>query len=90
MALEATLCDVLTRHDDTVFGHWDYISRQVVASPFKPVDYMDRIDIFGYIVMVNVSLAGDILIQTVNLLHFRQGCQRGHIADLGLSAGKHS
>lgn len=48
MALEATLCDVLTRHDDTVFGHWDYISRQVVASPFKPVDYMDRIDIFGY------------------------------------------
>lgn len=48
MALEATLCDVLTRRDDTIFGHWDYISRQVVASPFKPVNYMDRIDIFGY------------------------------------------
>lgn len=48
LALEATLCDVLTRYDNTIFGHWDYISRQVVASPFKPVEYMDRIDIFGY------------------------------------------
>lgn len=48
MALEAALCDVLTRQDDTIFGHWDYISRQVVASPFKPVAYMDKMDIFGY------------------------------------------
>lgn len=31
-----------------VFGKWSYLSRQVNASPFKPVDYMDRIDIFGY------------------------------------------
>lgn len=30
-----------------VFGTWDYLSHQVNASPFKPVDYMDRIDIFG-------------------------------------------
>lgn len=30
------------------FGTWDYLSHQVIASPFKPVDYMDRIDIFGY------------------------------------------
>ncbi len=27
---------------------WDYISHQVIASPFKPISYMDRIDIFGY------------------------------------------
>lgn len=31
-----------------VFGHWDYLSHQVVASPFKPVDYMDKMDVFGY------------------------------------------
>jgi len=48
MALEAALCDILTHRSDTVFGHWDYISHQVAASPFKPVDYMDKIDIFGY------------------------------------------
>jgi hypothetical protein len=31
-----------------VFGKWDYVSHQVAASPFKPVDYMDRMDVFGY------------------------------------------
>ena len=39
-------------HDDSlatsVFGKWDYLSHQVHASPAKPVEYMDRIDIFGY------------------------------------------
>lgn len=46
--LEAALCDILTHRDDTLFGHWDYISHQVVASPFKPVKFMDKMDIFGY------------------------------------------
>lgn len=32
----------------SVFGKWDYLSHQVHASPFKPVKYMDRMDIFGY------------------------------------------
>ena len=31
-----------------VFGRWDYLSHQVNASPFKPVAYMDKIDVFGY------------------------------------------
>lgn len=31
-----------------IFGHWDYLDRQVNASPFKPIKYMDKIDIFGY------------------------------------------
>lgn len=31
-----------------VFGRWDYLSHQVVASPFKPIDYMDKMDVFGY------------------------------------------
>lgn len=33
---------------DNVFGHWDYLSHQVIASPFKPIDYMDKMDVFGY------------------------------------------
>src|SRR4051812_44960519 len=31
-----------------LFGKWDYLSHQVAASPFKPVDYMDKMDVFGY------------------------------------------
>lgn len=31
-----------------VFGDWDYISHQVAASPAKSIQYMDRMDVFGY------------------------------------------
>lgn len=51
MAIEAGIIDQLTRvdsHTTEIFGKWDYISHQVVASPFKAIDYMDKIDIFGY------------------------------------------
>ena len=47
MAIEAALCEILTEDND-VFGKWDYVSHQVIASPFKPIDYMDKMDIFGY------------------------------------------
>lgn len=47
MAIEAALCELLIKNNDT-FGVWDYVSHQVVASPFKAVDYMDKMDIFGY------------------------------------------
>ena len=48
MAIEAALCELLSKKSDTLFGHWDYISHQVIASPFKAIDYMDKMDIFGY------------------------------------------
>lgn len=32
----------------TVFGDWDYLSHQVAASPPKSIQWMDRMDIFGY------------------------------------------
>ena len=48
MALEAVLCEILSKEDRSPFGKWDYISHQVPASPFKPIDYMDKMDIFGY------------------------------------------
>jgi len=32
-----------------IFGDWDYVANQYPASPQKPVRYMDRIDIFGYV-----------------------------------------
>lgn len=48
MAIEAALCDILGKDNETPFGKWDYVSHQVAASPFKPIDYMDKMDIFGY------------------------------------------
>lgn len=48
MALEAGILDYISNRRTDIFGYWDYISHQVVASPFKPVDYMDKMDIFGY------------------------------------------
>lgn len=48
MAIEAALLDILSNNRDSIFGKWDYISHQVVASPFKPIDYMDKMDVFGF------------------------------------------
>lgn len=51
MAIEAgTLCQLAINDLSTckIFGKWDYLSRQVIASPFKPIDYMDKMDLFGY------------------------------------------
>lgn len=47
MALELGVLDLI-QNSDTIFGKWDYLSHQVIASPFKPIDYMDKMDIFGY------------------------------------------
>lgn len=48
MALEVGILDYISNKKTLVFGDWDYLSHQVIASPFKPVDYMDKMDIFGY------------------------------------------
>lgn len=48
MAIEAALMDILSNEKDSIIGLWDYLSHQVVASPFKPIDYMDKMDMFGF------------------------------------------
>ncbi|QDP99696.1 hypothetical protein FOH38_03515 [Lysinibacillus fusiformis] len=48
MAIEAGVIDYIVNNSKCIFGNWDYISHQVVASPFKPVFYVDKMDIFGY------------------------------------------
>ncbi len=48
MLIESLLIQsIITSQTDT-FGRWDYLSHQLIASPFKPLKYIDRIDIFGY------------------------------------------
>lgn len=48
MAIESSIVDIISSDLNSIFGKWDYISHQVIASPFKPIEYMDKMDIFGY------------------------------------------
>ena len=51
MLLEVGLLYQLVNHDElteAVFGTWDYLSHQVAASPMKPVQWIDRIDVFAF------------------------------------------
>ena len=51
MAIEMGILHQISSEDEdtcNVFGKWDYLSHQVIASPFKPIDYMDKMDLFGY------------------------------------------
>jgi hypothetical protein len=51
MLVECAILNQLTRkvkNTTNIFGHWNYLSHQIGASPFKPIAYMDRMDIFGY------------------------------------------
>lgn len=47
MAIEAGIIYIIS-NGNSIFGEWDYISHQVIASPFKAIDYMDKMDVFGY------------------------------------------
>jgi hypothetical protein len=49
--LQGWLVDHIARRDPAVeglFGSWDYVTNQEPASPFKPREYMDKIDVFGW------------------------------------------
>lgn len=47
MALEAAVVYDLCHSRIPELGYWDYVSHQVIASPFKPIDYMDKIDVLA-------------------------------------------
>ena len=47
MLVEAAVIEELQKTDGA-FGNWDYVSHQVIASPFKPISYIDKIDVFAY------------------------------------------
>ncbi|MCH5343559.1 MAG: hypothetical protein J1E64_05920 [Acetatifactor sp.] len=47
MALEAAVVYDLCHSRIPELGRWDYVSHQVIASPFKPIDYMDKIDVLA-------------------------------------------
>lgn len=48
MFIEASLLQAITNDACPVIGHWDYVTHQLIASPFKPLSYIDKIDVYGY------------------------------------------
>ena len=48
MFIESVLLQFLSENRVTPLGHWDYVTHQIIASPFKALKYIDKIDIFGY------------------------------------------
>lgn len=48
MLIEAALLQLLSKGKSAIIGNWDYLTHQVIASPFKPLKYIDKMDIFGY------------------------------------------
>ena len=50
--VHAWLANALSQRQEQavkIFGSWDYVTNQYPASPQKPIRFMDRIDIFGYV-----------------------------------------
>lgn len=46
MFIESALLQELSTRSNGVLGHWNYVTHQLIASPFKPLKYIDKIDIF--------------------------------------------
>lgn len=46
--LEGAIMDLLRNHKSSLLGEWDFIARQYPASPPKPSEYVEAMDLFGY------------------------------------------
>lgn len=47
MLLEAYMVNLINQNEFLGLK-WDYVSHQVIASPFKPLSYIDKMDVFAY------------------------------------------
>ena len=48
MLVEAFFLQKVARGQIPFMGRWDHLTHQLIASPFKPLKYIDKIDVFGY------------------------------------------
>lgn len=46
--IEGAIMDLLRNHTSRLIGKWDFIGRQYPASPPKPSEYEEAMDLFGY------------------------------------------
>lgn len=48
MFIEAAFLQAIMKNQCNAIGQFDYVTQQLIASPFKPIRYIDKIDVFGY------------------------------------------
>lgn len=48
MLVEAFFLQKVAQGKMPFIGRWDHLTHQLIASPFKPLKYIDKIDVFGY------------------------------------------
>ena len=48
MLIEAFFLQNVVKGKIPFMGKWNHLTHQLIASPFKPLKYIDKIDIFGY------------------------------------------
>lgn len=48
MLVEAFFLQKVAKGKIPFMGSWDHLTHQLIASPFKPLKYIDKIDVFGY------------------------------------------
>ncbi len=64
MAIEACLVGQLVS-GESFLGKWDFVSHQVVASPAKPVSYMDRMDVLAMRYVPNETVVNKYLVAEI-------------------------
>lgn len=76
--LEGAIMDLLRDYDSPTLGHWDFIGRQYPASPPKPSEYEEAMDLFGYRYVPGFSTAVskylviELKVGTINKEHVQQ------------------
>lgn len=76
--IEGAIMDLLRRGESKHIGRWDFIGRQYPASPAKPSEYVESMDLFGYRYVPNFSgaISKYIVIElktgTINREHVQQ------------------
>lgn len=76
--LEGAIMDLLRTSASSIIGRWDFIGRQYPASPPKPSEYEETMDLFGYRYVpgfnnaVSKYLVIELKVGTINKEHVEQ------------------
>lgn len=76
--IEGAIMDLLRMHSSDYIGKWDFIGRQYPASPPKPSEYVESMDLFGYRYVkgfpgaISKYIVIELKVGTVNRDHIQQ------------------
>lgn len=76
--IEGAIMDLLRDHESKFLGRWDFVGRQFPASPPKPSEYKESMDLFGYRYVpgfpgaVSKYLIIELKVGTISIEHVQQ------------------